>query len=308
MSLTEAQLAKRRTGVTATDLCALLGVDAYGRTAHDVFLDKMGLPSKFEETEAMDLGNALEPLIIPRLAAKVGLCAQRRDPESLTIAHPKHPTHIATPDAFLASHAFTDPEAIGQVKVVGFQQARRWGDHPRDPVPDGVLVQCSWELHVSGMTLDWVGALLGTEVRVYPIRLEDVADLIGEAIPVADRFWRDHVVTRKPPKLDGSAGSERMIRALYPTSDPGSVKKADERAEAFAARCFRARKVIAEAKEEEAKARQALLALAGSCETMRGDGWRLRCKTVDGYTVKARAYEVPAGRRFDLRPRKVRDA
>ena len=55
-------LARRRRGITATDVAAILGMSKYA-TPLDVYLTKRDGDQK-EATYAMQRGNALEPLLI----------------------------------------------------------------------------------------------------------------------------------------------------------------------------------------------------------------------------------------------------
>lgn len=303
MSLTDTQKALRRTGVTATDIRVLAGVDPYGRTPHDVWGAKVLGVEDFHETAATELGQLLEPILVPRLAKQIGLYALRIDPEKLTMVHPTRPTHIATPDALFAPSAFHEPEAIGQVKVCGLHDAGAWGEPADGPdaVPDHVLVQCAWELHVSRRAVEHILALCGTDEPVYRLELgPDMAHLIEALIEVADRFWVDHVVARKPPPLDGSEGATRMLRALY-REPRGPAVRASAELEAQIARYFALKDEAEGVGEKVATAKQELISACGDHERIVGEGWQLRYAPQKGYVVKAREYEVPAMRKFDLR-------
>jgi len=303
MSLTDKQIAFRRTGITATDMRVLAGVDPYGRTEHDVWASKVLGTDDFTPTEATELGEELEPILVPRLAKKVGLHALRSDPQLLTRAHPDKPTHIATPDALLAPTRLHDPEALAQVKVCGLYAAGHWG-HPKegpDGVPEHVLVQVAWEMHVYRLPVEFVGALIGTELRAYRLELTpDIARLIEALEETADRWWQDHVVRNRPPAIDGTEGSRRMLRGLFPKVIAGCIP-ADDQAEALAADYFARKAAVAEAEQALEATRQLLITACGSAEGILGEGWRLYLRERDGYTVQPSPYTVPAQRHFDLR-------
>lgn len=303
MGLTEKQLAMRRTGITATDVRVLAGLDPYGRTPHDVWRSKVLGDEAMAETEAMSIGSELEPMVLRRLAKKVGLFVLPVDPELLTMRHAKVAHHLATPDALLAPTRLHDPEAIAQVKVVGLRAAAEWADADDAPdgVPDHVLTQCAWELYVSGHVVEHVGALLGTEVRAYRIELTpDVASLIEALREVADRFWRDHVVTNRPPAIDGSEGARRMLKALFPKVTVACVQ-ADAQADQLVRDYFERKTAVAQAEQRLEETRQLLITACGSAEGIVGEGWRLLYKHREGYEVTPKPYTVPAGRHFDLR-------
>lgn len=297
--LTAGQLALRRTGITAGDVRALVGEDPYSRTAHDVFIAKTLVDAPFEESEAMSLGNELEPMVIRRLAAKRGLHVVRREPDRMTVVHPEHPTHIATPDAWLAPSAFHPAEAIAEVKVVGMHNAHEWGE-PEGDAPDWVIIQATWQAHVTSMPLVHVGALIGTEVRPFVVRPDP--DLEEALIEAADRFWTDHVLPRKPPPVDGSEGAKRMLRAVWPRERRHMLRAGPE-IEQLARQYFEANRTKQSAEAAAELARQQLAEIVGEHEGIAGDGWRLLLRWQEPCEVAASSR---AGyRRFDLRPVKA---
>lgn len=303
MSLTEKQLAVRRSGVTATDVVVLAGLSPYGRTAHDVWSDKLGIAAPFVESEAMSLGTELEPIVLRRLATKVGLHIVPVDPESLTMRHPQVAHHLATPDALLAPTRVHDPVAIAQVKVVGIRAANDWADDEggSDGIPEHVLAQCAWEMYVSGHVVEHVGALVGTEVRPYRLELTpDLAHLVEALGEVADRFWTDHVVARKPPAVDGSEGSGRMLRGLFPRSSGATVRATPE-VEQLAREYFEHKGELEKHEQALETVKQLLITACGEASELAGDGWRLKYTLREGYEVTPKPYLVPAGRRFDMR-------
>lgn len=301
MSLTEKQRAIRRSGITATDMTILAGVNPYGRTEHDLYANKVLGIDDFQETEATELGTALEPFVVPRLARKVGLTALRVDPEKLTVRHPKHKHHIATPDALFAETAFHSPIAAGQVKVCGLYAAGAWGpseDGP-DAIPEYVLVQCAWELHCTMLLVNHVGALLGTEIRPYRIELTpDIAHLIEGLCELADRFHADHVLAKRPPPVDGSEGSRRLLAALWPKNKGGVHMKASRDAERHAKRYFDAKRIKEIAEKEMEIASQELIETIRDADGVHGDGWRALLKWREAASV---SYERKAYRHLDIR-------
>jgi predicted phage-related endonuclease len=312
MSLTADQIAIRKTGITASDIRALAGVDPYGRGPHAVWLDKMGLVGDQSNTkavraptEAQSLGDELEPIVVRRLAEKVGLHPLRLEGRfDRTVRHPDHATHIATPDAWLAQSAMHDAEALGEAKVVGFWNRLGWGDPGSDEIPEWCVLQTTWQAYVTRLPLVHVGALIGTELRTFKIPVD--VELVGECVEIADRFWTDHVLTKKPPPIDGSEDSEKVLRAIFPKSR-ALTKKADAKAEDWAFRYFAADKQRKLFEAEQEKARQALMLLTGTCERMTGDGWRLLWKSHDGWHVDAKSYDVAPGRRLDIRSIKQKE-
>lgn len=301
MSLSAKQIATRRTGITSTDLRALCGKDSYGRGPADVWLDKMNMAPANDSPELFKrIGTHFEPIVLRLLAGELGLRVMPRKRDEMTVRHPKHPTHVCTPDAWLSLEGTNTHKAIAlaEAKVVGFHDRFDWGETAAEEIPEGTRIQAAWESHCARIPLVHVGALLGTELRKYAIASDP--DLEAALVEIADRFWRDHVLTKKPPKIDGSKASERAVRALYPRSKK-LTKKADDKAERFAARFFAAEKKEREASVELEMARQALMVLCGSAERMRGDGWALSYATRKAYDVgPSKGYHVEAKRLFKM--------
>jgi predicted phage-related endonuclease len=304
MSLSAAQLKMRRAGVTATDVVVLAsGSDHYGRTIHDVWREKVLGYTAIAETEAMSLGNELEPLVIRRCAEKRGL---RLVGPGKTIRHATVPHYLATPDAFArVDHTRGAAPALIQAKVVGYHASRAWGEDATgvDSLPEPVFVQVAWECFVSQRRIEYVGALLGTEVRTYLIDAEvaGVDELVLGLRELVDRFWTDHVLAKRPPEVDGSEGAKRMLRAMWPRpTRPALV--APPAAETWASRYFRAKEIATKAEAAKDLAAQKLEEILGPHEGMTGDGWRLRMPWVDASQVPA--YTRKAHRRFDCRPLK----
>lgn len=304
MPLTERQLAVRRTGITATDIRAIVGLDPYGRTPHDVYLDKLGRSQRSNsEPEYLELGQDIEPVVVKHLARRRNLYVVNVLPDHMTRVHPKFPTHIATPDAFLAALPevpghFEGANSIGQVKVVGGFMAEDWGKSEEGTIPDWCLVQCMWELHVCELETEHVGALIWPQVRSYTVGRDE--DLIGSLIEEADRFMLDHVLAKKPPAPDGSEGASRMVRGLFP-KPKGPRFKASAQVEELARAYFDSERDAKHANKVHTEAKQMIALACGEAEGIDGDGWRLNYAWREAVDVKPEPYTRAAYRHWDLR-------
>lgn len=308
--LSEAQLAIRRTGITGSDIRALFDLDPFGRTEHDVYAEKAGLPAPpGREPEWLSLGLELEPILVRRLAVKCRLYELAVPRDEMTVVHPECAHHIATPDAFFGDTLRVialDPReqavALGEVKVVSPFFAHEWGQEGENVVPDWVRVQCVWEMHVTGKERVHVGALLWPGIRTYTVRRD--SELEGQIVEGVDRFWTDHVKARRPPALDGSAGSGRMVKRLFPRPT-GPVVKAAPADEALARAYFKAKRVREMAEMQFDQCQQRLQARCGEFAGIDGDGWRLRWQTRPGREVTPEPYTIPPYRHWDIREKKA---
>jgi len=190
MNLKPEQLALRRTGITGTDLPAILGLSAFA-TPLDVFLDKRGLLPPKEVTEDMERGTFLEDGARKWYAHRTGAL---RVEEPGTVVSPRNPLVIATPDG--VAHFRDDVRAL-EIKMPG--NAVGWGEPGTDAIPEWYLPQVAWELAALDMQRADVFAVLDGKPRIYHVTRD--VELEGLLVEEAERFWRDHVVTGKPPEV-----------------------------------------------------------------------------------------------------------
>jgi predicted phage-related endonuclease len=295
--LTEAQIKLRKTLISATDVRVLAGLDPYGLTAHDVWASKCLDTPPFEPTEAMMLGNDIEPVVLKHLARKRGIVLV----PSTTIVHPMIPHHGATPDALAPVSNGAPPEYGAEVKVTGFRFAREWDlTDEEEGFPEWVLPQVAWGMHCSGAQRWYIGVIIGTMIGTWVVEWKDVSELVDALVEVADRFYVDHVVTKKPPQLDASDGAARMVRELVGKRNNGVMLRASPEAEAAAKMYFEARRAMKETTEKKQEAVSNMIAMIGEADGVKGDGWRALNRRQEGYHVDA--YDVAEMRKFDLRP------
>lgn len=190
MALTEEQRRIRRGGVTGTDLPALLGLSPFA-TPFDVWLEKMDKAPPREQTEDMERGTFLEAGARQWYAHRTG--ALRVD-EPGTVVSRRNPLIIATPDG--VAHFTGDVRAL-EIKMPS--SARDWGEPGTDAVPDYYLPQCLWELAALDMERADVFAVLDGKPRLYHVTRD--VELEGLLVEQAECFWRDYVVTGKPPEV-----------------------------------------------------------------------------------------------------------
>jgi putative phage-type endonuclease len=210
MQLTSEQVALRRTGITSTDISAIVGLNPY-RSALEVYLDKVARPIEHEDTEGQWWGTALEPLIALRYMELTGAMVILNH-ETFRLAGT---ICLATPDGFArrdgADGLFEAKEAVS------YPQVQRWGDGS-DECPEEYLVQDQWAMMV--LAKPWCDMAVklagyhGTEFRIY--RLLADPTLQSELCKRADFFENEYVLKQVPPPPDGSDSALSALRALYP--------------------------------------------------------------------------------------------
>jgi putative phage-type endonuclease len=294
MPLTEEQLAFRRGKVTASDMPAILGMDPYGRTVHDVVHDKRHQREK-KETIPIRIGNASEPLILQFMSERKGLVLK----PGLTIANDELPFLAATPDS-MALDAALHPMAPCEAKVAGLRALRLWGDDETDETPDYVTVQCTTQMIVTKTKKCYVGVLLGTDFRMFEIEYNDrLASIIVDA---ARAFNEDYLVKGLLPPPDGSESAYDLYKAEFKNVQKGLVRWASDEEEGWAQRILEIRAEIKALSSEKDLIDQNFRIAMGEHERIQGKGWRMLS---DMRAARHVEYDQEAFRNYDLRKVKI---
>lgn len=234
MSLTPEQLEMRRKGITGTDIGAICGLSEH-RSPLDVWLDKTGRAEPLDVTPAMERGMYLERGMLDWYAARTQ-AASVESPGTLRMRG--QPTIMATPDAValfgsdiavtLAGPALAvDPLDVAglydvtrvavEVKCPGPFMEYGWGDAGTDQVPAAYLCQGVFEMAVLDVPRVDFAALLGGELRIFPVKRDTVVE--GKLIERALAFWRDHVEKDVPPPPTWRDRDMDWIQKRFPRAE-----------------------------------------------------------------------------------------
>ena len=207
----EEWLEQRRIGIGGSDVSAIMGLNAY-KSPLSVYLDKIG-ESPLEDTasESAFWGTQLEDVIAQHYSEKNGVKIRRNNH---ILIHPEYPWMIANIDR----EAFSDTRGhYGiEVKTAGLRNAYLWDD---DNVPVPYVLQMQHYMAVTGWDLFVCPALIGGQRYIEREIPRDEA-IIATLIEAEGEFW-DKVQRRIPPAWDGSQEAGRILKALYPTAEPG---------------------------------------------------------------------------------------
>ncbi|MGQ0568352.1 MAG: YqaJ viral recombinase family nuclease [Armatimonadota bacterium] len=202
------EIALRRKGIGGGDVGPILGVHPW-KTAHDVWLEKMGLAER-EETEAMVWGNLLEPIIAGEYAKRQGV--QLSQPKNRFVRHPERRWMLGHLD-------YLGVDAPGGVdaKSTNPRQAWRWGPQGTDEMPEENLLQMAWYLGIMApQGYEWwdVAALIGNEMRIY--RVQRHIELETILVERCHEWYERYLVTATPPPVDHSRASRDMLQKIFP--------------------------------------------------------------------------------------------
>jgi putative phage-type endonuclease len=303
--LTDAQHELRRSGVGASEVGAVLGLSRWHGPA-EVWAAKV-LGHRGETSYAAELGIALEAPVADAWARR----ASRLVVPVATLRHPEYRLALATPDRAVRAPGAGMPAGLEvrtreelaspdyeprvlQVKTTGWRSVRDWGEEGTDEIPVEYLCQAHWEGTVAGVErVTFAVDVDRQELREYEVVVS--AEVFGRMYEAVARWWRDYVVTKRPPPPDGSEGYSRVLSILHPrevlpvreTVEPGLLAQLVELVEL--------RATVRDSKAREAVVAQTIrLALGDSAGAVGPWGSVSLRRTRDVRTVDWQAVAVEA--------------
>lgn len=282
-------LAKRREGIGASDVAAILGLSPYS-TPFTVWADKTRNLGD-DPNESMHWGKVLEGVIVDEFEQRNGLYVHGRQ---RLFHHPDHPWAMATIDGWAEeSPVETDdepsPVALVEVKTDGGFGA--WADGP----PDHVRIQCLWQMFTTGVhTLTYVPTLHGgRNFQVYEVEWDEG---LAEKICLRVSDWRDRfILGGETPEADGTPATSKMIGDLWPYVEEGmSIEFSREMtADLDALRGWKREKASAEREVKRLENRIKVAMQEAEVGTVGGEPvvtWKSQRR--DAYTVEASEFRV----------------
>lgn len=218
---------KRKSYIGGSDCAAAMGLSRY-RTPYQLFIDKMNLENRKEETEAMYFGNKLEALLINEYSRRTGkVCA----PDNKEIINPKYPWLIAHVDSWIDS----SPRRILECKTTRFFNNNEWGAEGTDEIPIEYLLQVACYCVVGDAMYGVDGAdiaALGStsDFRIYHYSRN--SELESLLIEKTKAFYENHMLTGTPPEPSRHDDLSKIYKLVKKESvmiaTNELVRKADE--------------------------------------------------------------------------------
>ncbi len=261
LGLSEKQQAMRESGVGASEVFDVLngGIATYAR--------KVGEAEPFEGNSLTEFGHRIERVI--------GEAWTERHPGVRiytpgTLRHPEHDFALASPDRVVATPGQGRPAredwlGLLEIKTVFFAG----GDFGEgaDEIPEKYLVQVAWQQEVCAIEEATLVALVNGDYREYPIHRD--RELGGMLLDVVGRFWREHVLARVPPPVDGSAAYTEYLRRRHPGVKAPPLPATPELRQ-LVAKLRAAKKATDAAEEEETRLSNMVRAAIGDAEGIEG--------------------------------------
>jgi putative phage-type endonuclease len=299
----------RRHGIGSSDVAAILGRNPH-RSAHDVYLDKLGVPEPGSgNLEAIYFGQLLEPVVADefarRASAEYGREIRVLEVEG-TLAHVDRPWQRANLDRLVVEDSA--PAAVLECKTTGLRLAGEWQD---EQVPEHALLQVHHQLAVTGFEHGYLAALIGGQRFTW--RRVDWDEWLCEYITrECERFWHEHVLARVPPPPDASQACRRALARTYPEAEPGKVVDLDEDMRRWVVRLRNAVELEKLAKVKREEAENHLIDAMGEAEVARLGGREVLTyrneprRILDHAALKANHREVYDACQTRITPRVLR--
>lgn len=246
----------RTTFLGGTDVSALVGVNPY-KTAHSLYLEKIGELPDAGETEPMRWGKLLEPIVASEFASATGLSIEKAE----FVRDAEHAFLGASPDYYVES------DGILEVKTSG--NRHMWGPDGSADAPEHCVAQAVWYAGLTGRTGQiWIAALLGgQEMRVF--RLPWDPGLYARMRNEAVRFWKEHVEPRVPPKMTQA----ELIAALEREEPDGTTVEGTEAHAGMIARLLEIKAEMADLEQEKESLEAAIKEAVGTASVLRACGY-----------------------------------
>jgi putative phage-type endonuclease len=276
MSLTQEELERRRSFLTATDVPAILGQSPWVNAA-DVFLQKTQGISTFKGNDATDAGTILEPAVLAWAAMKLGPL----NPGDW-IVH-ENGINACSLDAQRANGEVVEAKTTG---IVGPGAADKWGEEGTDEIPDYYLLQVQAQLMITGAARAWVPALIGGRgfVMFVVMANRDLQEVIAEN---SVAFWQEHVIPKiAPPDVRPSLEFLKAMRR-----EPDKIVPVDS---ALAEQYMLDNEAKKEAEKRADASKEALIAALGDaeCGVWSGGQFTFYEQARAGYTVHDTTFRV----------------
>jgi putative phage-type endonuclease len=289
---TDAWHLTRLTGITATDLPKILGQSSYGN-AMSVWARKRGELDEDEAGEAATWGNLLEGPVADEWARRRGTKVRNIG----IIARHDALWQLASLDRLVMPCPDGDGPCALEVKTRSAFVAGDW----HHEVPDDVLAQVQWQLHVSGYGHEHVAALIGGQ-KLREFRVDRDEAVIRLLVSEATRVW-ECVQSGEPPAVTPDAVHRRVLDALHPNRDGIAYAPAAQVQALLAERAdvlhnlAGLNKIVKEAKGELEAVDAELIGLLGDAEALAIEGQDEPVLTYrevarSGYTVAPTTYRT----------------
>lgn len=207
--------------MTASKVAAVLGVSPW-QSPRSLWHEMRGDVPRPESNDAQRRGHYLEPAVLNWFTDQHDL---ELDGLLLQPTYALDNWAAATPDAVTIN--MEGGNALVEAKSVAYDD--EWGDEGTDAIPDYYLVQCQWQMHVSGIHRCYV-PIITSRLR-FAEYVVDYSTEYGPLLEARCREFYDSLSADVPPDLDDSVATFQTLKALHPDIERGeSVELTEDEA------------------------------------------------------------------------------
>lgn len=196
----------RNEGLGASDAPVALGLSPW-RSPLELFLEKVGRGTPFEETLPVQVGKALEPVLIGQFMQKTGLIVTDAQRQFVDEANP---WRWATVDGISSDGALVEGKCISWT-------GGEWGEEGTDQIPLPYVFQVQHGLACTGLAKAYVPVLFEAK-RFQLFIVERDEGLIAKLTEIERAFWQRVIDNDPPPAI-----STDDCKLLYGTSSETTV-------------------------------------------------------------------------------------
>ncbi len=262
LGLSDKQQALRQQGIGASEVADIVlagGITTYCR--------KVGEAEPFEGNSLTEFGHRGERILgeawMDRHAHE-----QCRIYTPGTLRHPKYEWALASPDRVVAKPGVGRPSRADWLRLLEM----KWvffsgGEYSEEDVPEKHRLQVAWQLAVCDMQEATLVACVNGDYREYNIQRD--LELEEMLLDIVGRFWRENVLARVPPPVDGSKAYTDYLRGRHP-KETGPILPLTPEAADIVARLRAAQAESKKAVKAEELVKQQLLQLLGDAAGVEG--------------------------------------
>ena len=202
----------RAEGIGGSEVGVICGLNKW-ESPLSLWAKKLGvIEDERGESEAMEWGNRLEPVILEKFSDEHPELTVWAQPG--TFHHESRTWQIANPDA-LAYDAANDEWYVVEIKTARYED--EWDESTGD-IPPSYRAQVVWYLQTFGFKHAYVCALFsGSKYREFEVKYDEF-----EASANLERvqLWKKYLETGTQPDYDGAEATYNAIRQIHPDIDP----------------------------------------------------------------------------------------
>jgi putative phage-type endonuclease len=283
----EAWLARRRSGIGASEIAIVLGASGWGSILGLYYKKLDGEdPIEDEPEEHQRWGTLLQDAILGELAHRAGVEIAAREPHLRSTVHN---WMLATPDAITTAG---EPMECKNISY-GFDE-----DDWEVGIPEKYYLQCQHQMATTGASRCLFGVLLWGSRMIWEWVPRDES-VIAKIVKHGSAFWQ-RVLTRQEPPSDGHPDARRILGKLAVVESPVELFEPEvgDTLHEWRAADHDLKKIRADEralkKKRDAAADQIAQAMGKHRQAYTATGWSMRWKTINkaGHTVKPSTVET----------------